>query len=52
MRLELAPDPALATDVEAQQVCGFTVEDYTQVLADLLPRGWAWARELTASRCS
>ena len=48
MRLELARDPALATDKEAQQVCGFTADDYTQVLADLLPRGWAWTRELSS----
>jgi uncharacterized protein YmfQ (DUF2313 family) len=48
MRLELARDPALATDIEAQQVCGFTADDYTRVLSDLLPRGWAWSRELTS----
>jgi uncharacterized protein YmfQ (DUF2313 family) len=45
MRLELARDPPAVSDVEAQQVCGFTVEDFAQVLADLLPRGWAWSRE-------
>jgi uncharacterized protein YmfQ (DUF2313 family) len=32
-------------DQEAQQVCGFTPDDYAQVLADLLPVGWAWARD-------
>jgi len=45
MRLELAPDPSRMADQEHQQVCGFTAEDYAQVMADLLPRGWAWARD-------
>jgi uncharacterized protein YmfQ (DUF2313 family) len=30
---------------EPQLVCGFTAEDYAQLLADLLPRGWAWPRD-------
>ena len=25
-----------------QPACGYTAEDYAQVLSDLLPRGWAW----------
>jgi len=45
MKLELAPDPSRMADQETQQVCGFTAEDYAHVLADLLPWGWAWARE-------
>lgn len=45
MRLELAPDPSRMADQERQQVCGFTAEDYAQVMADLLPWGWAWARD-------
>jgi uncharacterized protein YmfQ (DUF2313 family) len=45
MKLELARDPVAARDHETQQVCGFTAEDYAQVMADLLPRGWAWSRE-------
>jgi uncharacterized protein YmfQ (DUF2313 family) len=48
VRLELARDPQLASDTSGQQVCGFTADDYAQVLADLLPRGWAWSRELTS----
>jgi uncharacterized protein YmfQ (DUF2313 family) len=30
---------------EPQAICGYTGEDYTQVLADLLPVGVAWPRE-------
>jgi uncharacterized protein YmfQ (DUF2313 family) len=45
MRLELTRDPAPIADLEVQQVCGYTPEDFAQVLADLLPRGWAWTRE-------
>jgi uncharacterized protein YmfQ (DUF2313 family) len=45
IRLELAVDPTALGDQETQQVCGFTVEDYAQVLSDLLPWGWAWARD-------
>jgi len=48
MRLELARDPSSLPDVERQQVCGFTADDYAQVLADLLPRGWAWSRDPTS----
>lgn len=44
MKLELDRDPPPAP--EPQAVCGFTADDYTQVLADLLPRGWAWPRDL------
>jgi uncharacterized protein YmfQ (DUF2313 family) len=43
MRLELARHHI--AELEAQQVCGFTADDYAQVLADLLPRGWAWPRD-------
>jgi uncharacterized protein YmfQ (DUF2313 family) len=32
-------------DSEPQSICGFTGEDYTQVMADLLPVGAAWPRE-------
>lgn len=43
MRVELSrnttPPPA------TQPVYGLTIEDYEQVLTDLLPRGWAWTRE-------
>jgi len=45
MRLELARDPSSLPDIEAQQVCGFTGDDYAQAMADLLPRGWAWSRD-------
>lgn len=45
IRLELKREPLKLADQEAQQVCGFSVEDYAQVMADLLPRGWAWTRE-------
>jgi uncharacterized protein YmfQ (DUF2313 family) len=30
---------------ETQAVCGFSVEDIAQVLADLLPEGWVWPRD-------
>jgi uncharacterized protein YmfQ (DUF2313 family) len=43
-RIELDRD--LAPELAAlQPVCGFTADDYAQVLADLLPRGWAWPRD-------
>jgi uncharacterized protein YmfQ (DUF2313 family) len=32
----------------SQTVCGFTGDDYQQVLADLLPRGFAWPRDLSS----
>lgn len=43
MRLEL--DRAPLGPPPAQPVCGFTQDDYAQLLADLLPRGWAWPRD-------
>jgi uncharacterized protein YmfQ (DUF2313 family) len=43
MKVELNRD--LVPEETWQQVCGFTPEDYAQVLADLLPRGWAWPRD-------
>ena len=43
MRVELARD--LVPEREAQPVCGFDAQDYAQVLADLLPHGWAWPRD-------
>src|SRR5262245_26006811 len=45
LRLDLARDPSRLADNEAQPVCGFTADDYAQVMADLLPWGWAWARD-------
>ncbi len=51
MRIELYPDPglrsgqALVPERERQPVCGLGADDYAQLLADLLPRGWAWPRE-------
>lgn len=43
MRVELSRDTA--PENEVQPVCGLTADDYAQVLADLLPTGWAWPRE-------
>jgi len=49
LRVELDTGPAatgeLIPEPEPQAACGFTAEDYAQVLADLLPRGWAWPRD-------
>jgi uncharacterized protein YmfQ (DUF2313 family) len=33
---------------DGQPLCGLTGDDYAQVLADLLPRGWAWPRDPAA----
>jgi uncharacterized protein YmfQ (DUF2313 family) len=43
MKVELSRDAI--PDETFQQVCGFTADDYAQVLADLLPVGWAWPRD-------
>lgn len=47
IRLELDREIQLGDIVapEEQPACGFTAEDYAQVLADLLPWGWAWPRD-------
>ena len=43
MRVELSREAQ--PENERQPVYGLTADDYAQVLADLLPRGWAWPRE-------
>jgi len=43
MKLDL--DRALEPEGGPQPVCGFTAEDYAQLLSDLLPRGQAWPRD-------
>jgi uncharacterized protein YmfQ (DUF2313 family) len=46
MRIELDTIiPLVSEPPPFQAACGFTAEDYAQVLADLLPRGWAWPRD-------
>jgi len=46
MRIELdTANPLVLEPPPFQPACGFGPDDYAQVLANLLPRGWAWPRD-------
>lgn len=39
------PYPGMPQLWLGQLICGFSPDDFAQVLADLLPRGWVWPRD-------